>query len=1095
MPVSSPPPLKDIFAEALRRTEPADRSAYLAAVCPDPCVRERVEALLRASEDPNSLLGAGPALTLGAESQGHIPVEPTAAHQPGFVPGVMIAHRYKLLEQIGAGGMGAVWMAEQREPVKRLVAVKLIKPGMDSQQVLARFEAERQALALMDHPNIAKVLDGGLHEHRPFFVMELVKGVPITKYCDQCKLTPRQRLELFVPVCQAIQHAHQKGIIHRDIKPSNVLIALYDDKPVVKVIDFGVAKATGGTLTEQTIVTGFGGIVGTPEYMSPEQATFNNLDIDTRADVYSLGVLLYELLTGTPPFSKKELEKRGLLEMLRVVREEEPPRPSTKLSTSDALPTLSANRGTEPKKLTGLLRNELDWIVMKALEKDRARRYETANGFGRDVERYLLGDVVHAHPPSTGYRLKKFGRRHKGQVLAAGIIVGLLAAGIVGTSIGLVQARRAQRSASASASAAEAAQQQAMEALRVTTDEVVEKLLSAKPELGPDEKEFLESTLKRWQSFAAQQGESVLARRVRAEGLRRVAYLRQKLGQNEEARAGYQQAIAGYAQLAADFPAVPHYSWELAGSQHNLGILLADLGQRAEAEAAYRQALAIYEKLAADYPAGPLYRQYLADNHNSLGALLRDLGRRAEAEAAFRQALAIHEKLVADFPAVPQYRMELATSHLNLGVLLKDLGQRADAEAAYRQALAIYEKLTTDYPTVPQYRLALASSNLKLGSLLKDLDQRVEAEAAYRQALAIHEKLTAEYPAVPQYRLQLGRSHGDLGVLLDISDRRPEAEVAYRHALGIFEKLVAEYRAVPPYRLELAITRHNLGLLFARLHKRVEAEAAYRQALAIQEKLVADYPAVPQYRLPLANIRQNLAILLIELGRDAQAEADYREALAIREKLVADFPAIPEYRIALAGSQCFFAYLHCARKQPDEALPWCDRAIAGLEEVLRQVKVDVTARQYLRGAHVGRAKALDDLKRHPEAIREWDKVIELAPEAEKARFHMRRALSHVRGGQVDAAIQETEALPKNADAVTLYDAVCVLALAAGRPDEAGGSLSKEECARRAMALLQQAVARGYKDAEHLKKDDDLKALRQRDDFKKLVAELETKLQK
>jgi len=277
--------------------------------------------------------------------------------------------------------------------------------------------------------------------------MELVKGVPITEYCDAHKLTPRGRLELFVAVCQAIQHAHQKGIIHRDIKPSNVLIALYDDQPVVKVIDFGVAKATGGTLTEHTIDTAFGGVVGTPQYMSPEQATLNNLDIDTRSDVYALGVLLYELLTGSPPFSKKELEKKGLLEILRVVREEEPPRPSTKLSTADALPTLSANRGTEPKKLTGLLRSELDWVVMKALEKDRARRYETASGLAADVQRFLAGEPMVAVPPSTAYRLKKFVRRYKGQVITASVVFLALVMGIVGTTLGLVEARRQQAEA------------------------------------------------------------------------------------------------------------------------------------------------------------------------------------------------------------------------------------------------------------------------------------------------------------------------------------------------------------------------------------------------------------------------------------------------------------------------------------------------------------------------------------------------------------------------------------------------------------------------------------------------------------------------
>src|SRR6185369_6890341 len=319
--------------------------------------------------------------------------------------------------------MGTVWMAQQTEPVKRLVAVKLIKAGMDSKQVIARFEAERQALALMDHPNIARVLDAGATSAgRPYFVMDLVKGVPITRYCDEHYLTPRQRLELFIPICQAVQHAHQKGIIHRDLKPSNVLVALYDGKPVPKVIDFGVAKAAGQALTDKTLVTGFGAIVGTLEYMSPEQAEVNQLDIDTRSDIYSLGVLLYELLAGSTPFSKKDLEKAGMLEMLRVIREDEPSKPSTKLSSSDALPTLSANRGTEPAKLTKLVRGELDWIVMKALEKDRNRRYETANAFAADVQRYLNDEPVQACPPSAWYRFRKFARRNK-VVLTTGMAI------------------------------------------------------------------------------------------------------------------------------------------------------------------------------------------------------------------------------------------------------------------------------------------------------------------------------------------------------------------------------------------------------------------------------------------------------------------------------------------------------------------------------------------------------------------------------------------------------------------------------------------------------------------------------------------------
>lgn len=419
---------RSIFLAALEQA-PQQWSTFLGEMCGENAgLRARVERLLHAHEEMGAIHAERP----------NDPADAPTSDNLGLQIGP-----YELIEQIGEGGMGTVWMAQQTEPVKRLVAVKLIKPGMDSKQVIARFEAERQALALMDHPNIARVLDGGTTEGgRPYFVMDLVKGVPITKYCDENHLTPRQRLELFIPVCMAVQHAHHKGIIHRDLKPSNVVVAVYDGKPAPKVIDFGVAKATGQPLTDKTLVTSIGSIVGTLEYMSPEQAEVNQLDIDTRSDIYSLGVLLYELLTGSTPFSKKELEKAGILEMLRIVREQEPSKPSTKLSSSDALPTLSANRGTEPAKLTKLVRGELDWIVMKALEKDRGRRYETAGGLADDVNRYLQHEAVQAHPPSAAYRLRKFAGRHKGPVLAATLVLLALVVGVVGTTVEFFRAER-----------------------------------------------------------------------------------------------------------------------------------------------------------------------------------------------------------------------------------------------------------------------------------------------------------------------------------------------------------------------------------------------------------------------------------------------------------------------------------------------------------------------------------------------------------------------------------------------------------------------------------------------------------------------------
>jgi serine/threonine protein kinase len=430
---------RELFEKALDIPSPTDRAAFLDQACADqPELRRQVEQLLQAHEN------AGPFLDQphrAAGAVGHTGIYASSSSS-AEVAGMIIAGKYKLLQRIGEGGMGSVWMADQLEPVKRRVAVKLIRAEREgSRTILSRFEAERQAIALMDHPNIAKLLDAGTTEGSPslregsssrgkaikeepsrseglpFFVMELVKGIPLNEFCDEHKLAVPDRLHLFMQICSAVQHAHQKGIIHRDLKPTNILVEMHDDKPVPKVIDFGLAKAMSGQpLTEHTLFTGFGTVAGTPLYMAPEQAKFSAIDIDTRADIYALGVILYELLTGSTPLEREQLKKAALDEILRFIRESEPPAPSKRLSSTESKPSIAANRRSEPAKLGRFIRGELDWIVMKALAKERNRRYETATGLAKDIERFLNREPVTAGPPSTAYRLRKAQSRpgHRG---------------------------------------------------------------------------------------------------------------------------------------------------------------------------------------------------------------------------------------------------------------------------------------------------------------------------------------------------------------------------------------------------------------------------------------------------------------------------------------------------------------------------------------------------------------------------------------------------------------------------------------------------------------------------------------------------------
>jgi serine/threonine protein kinase/tetratricopeptide (TPR) repeat protein len=740
------PSEQSIFLHAVGLASPADRAAYLEEVCRNNArLRQELDALIAAHD------------RLGADPPPSGPDLPRTIDEPNTErPGTVIGP-YKLIEQVGEGGMGTVWMAQQTEPVKRLVAVKLIKAGMDSALVIARFEAERQALALMDHPNIARVLDAGTtNSGRPYFVMDLVKGVPITRYCDEHHLTPRQRLELFIPVCQAIQHAHQKGIVHRDLKPSNVLVAPYDGNPVVKVIDFGVAKAAGQQLTERTLVTGFGAIVGTLEYMSPEQAELNNHDIDTRSDIYALGVLLYELLTGTPPFSRKELEKASLMEMLRVIREREPSKPSTKLSTAEGLPTLAANRGTEPAKLTRLVRGELDWIVMKALEKDRNRRYETANGFARDIRRYLADEPVEACPPSAGYRLRKFVRKNrKALVTASAFLVLLAAAAVVSTW----QAVRATSAAAAEKEAKETTQTRQRETEAVLDFVENNIFAAAKPEgeggLGHDVslRKAVEAALPFIANSFADQ--PLIEARLRM--MLGISF--GQLGEDRIAADQCNAARALYAKhLGPDHP-------DTLQSVSRLAWCYTDLGRPEEAVRLLEEALAL-QKLKP----GPNHAQTLW-TMNTLSKCYFRLGRHSEATKLAEETLALRRAKIG-----PYDLYTLGNMH-NLAVKYGVLGRHADAAKMEEETLALVRtKLGSENSLTAWCMHELALSYYFLGRQ----DEGLKLE---EQALALR-------------KAKLGPDHPDTLMLMD-SLANSYYFVFGRHAdaLKLCEETVARARA------------------------------------------------------------------------------------------------------------------------------------------------------------------------------------------------------------------------------------------------------------------------------------------------------------
>jgi serine/threonine protein kinase/tetratricopeptide (TPR) repeat protein len=1001
--------IMSILGEAVEHHTPEDRAAYLDRVCVgDPKKRARVDALLGAYEAAGNFMQGNPS----------IPAQQATVDEPiTECPGTLIGP-YKLQEQIGEGGMGLVFVADQEKPIRRRVALKVIKPGMDSRQVIARFEAERQALAMMDHPNIAHVLDAGTTDSgRPYFVMDLVKGVPITQYCDQHKLTTRQRLELFLSVCQAVQHAHQKGIIHRDLKPANVLVTVHDVTPVVKIIDFGIAKATARHLTDLSVYTGFSQLIGTPLYMSPEQAGMSGLDIDTRSDIYSLGVLLYELLTGSTPFDLERLKGVDYDELRRIIREEEPPRPSTRLSTLEAaeLATVAVHHGIEPRRLRRELHGDLDWIVMKCLEKDRNRRYESASALARDIERHLHDEPVEAGPPGAAYRLQKLAARYRRALISAAVggVLLLVAVGSVAASVGWVARDRAAR--------------------RVETERGMSDALAEADSL-LHEGDSRVNDPRRWQAslrlaqLAVERAEELQKTGDSSEGLTAELHeMREAVEQalfdsrirlqldeirldqatmSDHGDLGFARAVPRYAALFLEYgidlnapqqaaarigdsrlrdalvAALTDWSWyarnEVEERQIAEALRLCDSGDAFRRQ--WQEAFKNRDKSAIQKLAAAVDVQKTSPN--SLMAFAADLGKAREYNAQEKLLRAGHERYPEDFwlnlqmgvilmngkPARPVEALRFlqaalalrgpeSSLHNNLGRALHVLGDLDGAVRELRTALKM------------KPNLAPARNNL--GLVLMDQGNLKEAILEFQAVLE----------SFPDYTL----AHNNIGLAL--------------WNMGDFEGAIRACRAALKLQPDLAAAHNNLGLALLGKRDRDGAIDEFHAAIRID----------PNY----ADAYYNLGIAVKAKGDLQGAIKYYRKALEIH-------PNDPDVRTnlgnALAQSGQLDEAIHefkaAIRINPTRPMDHHNLAVAfrdkgDLYGAVYESRFALELDPKYVDAHVGLGTAFAMDNKFDQAIRAFQDALQIDPDNAKA--HSRLAKAFYFKKDLDSAMREYQA--------------------------------------------------------------------------------------